>query len=336
MARKPAALSKKEDIEAVPIDQEVVIDTGAPDDPIVAIEPDDAPPPEKKEPTKRKVEEPDDVADLKKQLADLKLAEEASRAQLQRDLDEARKQARELEARGAAQAATELELQLDAVENAIAAAESEAASAQQMFAQAAADGEYQKQADAQLKLSRAAARLESLESGKQALEGRIEQAKKAPVRTESSTDPFEANIANLPDAAKTWLRGHRDYMTDARKNAKIQAAHWDTLDAGHQAYSPAYFEALEINLGLKQKPDPDVDDDPPEPRSRTVSAPVHRDPPSPTTGRPVSNRITLTAEQREIARASMPHLQPGEAEKIYAQNLIKLNGLKQAGHYSER
>lgn len=340
MARKPA-LSKKEDIEAVPLDREIVIDAGA-EDPVVTIERDEEP--EKKEPPQKappvQMEEPEEVADLKKQLAALQQAEENSRSlleQRQRDLEEANRRARELEERNTAAAANELELQLDSVLNAINAAESEAASAQQAFQQAAMNGEYQAQAEAQLKMSRAAARLESLESGKNALEMRLEQAKKAPPptqKTESPVDPFEANIANLPDPAKTWLRGHREYMMDTRKNAKIQAAHWDVLDEGHKAYSPDYFESLEVKLGLRQAKTED-DDPPPETRSRTVSAPVTREVPSPTTGRPTSNRVTLSAEEREIARSSMPHLAPGEAERLYAQNKLKLNGLKAAGHYRE-
>lgn len=338
MAKRPAALSKKEDIEAVPLNQDVVIDAG--DDPIVLIEQDGETDPEKGKPSKQplKTEESSEVADLRRQLAALEQAEASSRAmaeQRSRDLDEANRRHKELEERHSAQATNELELQLDSILNAITAAEAEAASAQQSFEQAAANGEYKAQADAQLKLSRAAARLESLESGKQGLETRIEQAKKTPPKTESSPDPFEANIANLPDAAKIWLRGHREYMTDARKNAKIQSAHWDVLDEGHQAYSSAYFNALEIKLGLKRKPEEEDDEPIPEPRSRTVSAPVTRETPSMVTGKTGNNRVTLSAEEREVARSSMPHLAPGEAERIYAQNKLKLNGLKQQGHYRE-
>jgi hypothetical protein len=49
-----------------------------------------------------------------------------------------------------------------------------------------------------------------------------------------------------------------------------------------------------------------------------------------------SNRITLTPAQREIARISMPHLSPVEAEKAYARGLARLAEEKRNGNYQDR
>lgn len=343
MAKRP--LKKKEDIEAVPLDQDVELDLSADDDPVVVVTNDG----DKKEPPKKTnghepppaVQAEDDAAALRKQLDDLRAAENARNAELQRQVDEANRRAQELEQQSSQHQNQQLEAEYDSVLNAIAASESEANAAQAAYEKAAELGDYKAMGEAQRKISRAEARLESLDQGKAALEARREAAKTAsPKKDATNQDPFEQAIAQLPDAAKTWLRGHRDYMTDQRKNIKIQAAHFEVLDEGVQAYSPEYFESIETKLGLRQKKVTTDDDDNPDPeppaRRAPVSAPVSREVASPSTGRSTPTKITLTAEEREMARLSMPDTDPGEAEKIYAQNKLKLQQLKNSGHYSER
>ena len=61
-----------------------------------------------------------------------------------------------------------------------------------------------------------------------------------------------------------------------------------------------------------------------------MSAPVSRDAPNLSTGRPQSRTITLSPAQRDAARIS------GISETEYAKNLIRLNELKAQGHYQER
>jgi len=89
-----------------------------------------------------------------------------------------------------------------------------------------------------------------------------------------------------------------------------------------------YFSFLEQRLGYSatQEDDvPDADDDQPQ---APVSAPPSRAATNPGTGRQTGTRITLTPEQREIARLS------GIDEITYAKNLQKLNGMKADGHYN--
>jgi hypothetical protein len=335
------ALRSKEEIAAVPVDQPVELDLSPADDPIVVVEKDE---PQPKPEPRPKVTVQDPPADepseretsLQKQLDDLKKAEATRASELERQLAEARKQAQEFEARSAEHQTGELEAQYDSVLNAIGAAESEAQAAENALAQAAERGDYKAQAEAQRKLSRAEASLLNLEQGKSALEAKRESIKNTPViKKDLNADPFENAIAALPEPAKVWLRGHREFMTDARKNAKIQSLHWEAQDAGHAAYSPGYFEFIEVGTGLRRAPAVEDDDDQPEPRRAPVSAPVSRDPPSPTTGRTTPQRVTLTAEERDIARSSMPNTDPGEAERIYAQNKLKLQQLKRDGFYKD-
>lgn len=334
------ALRSKEEIAAVPVDQPVELDLSGIDDPIVVVEKDEEPPkkPEPRPKVTREdlpAEEPSErETSLQKQLDDLRKAETTRAAEHERQLAEARQRAQESEAKSTEHQNAELEAQYDSVLNALAAAESDATSAEIALAQAAERGDYKAQAEAQRKLSRAEASLLNLEQGKGALEAKREAIKTAPAKKDTPGDPFEAAIAALPDSAKTWLRGHREYMTDQQKNVEIQYFHNQVLREGHPAYSPAYFESLETKLGMRQAKTDD-DDEPEEPRSRTVSAPVSRDPPSPTTGRAAPQKVTLSAEEREIARSSMPNMEPGEAERVYALNKLKLQQAKREGHYRD-
>lgn len=328
------ALSKKEEIEAIPLEKPVTIETADPEDTEVngaALQPDVAPgalPPPAQTTDKPDKSDDDEVASLRKQLQELQQADANSRAALSqaeaaRETD--RKRQQEMEAELARSQGEAMQSQYDAILNAIGAATAEAETAERDMANAIAAAEPDKQADAQRRLARAEARLERLEPGKEEFEHRLKalrERKPEPARPAPS-DPFEAQIAALPDPAKNWLRGHREYMTDPRKNAKIQAAHWDALDAGHQAYTPGYFETLEEKLGMREPPkktdeNPDV----------VVSAPVSRDAPSPTTGKPTNTRITLSPDQRQAAKDS------GVDEITYAKNLLKLQQLKSQGHYS--
>lgn len=345
MAKKP--LRTKEAIAAVPLDQPVDLDVS--DDPIVDIVTDDA---DKSEPKKKvngaelRAEPPepdDDAVALRKQLDDLKKAEETARNQAvehERRAQEAIRRAQELEQQNTQHQGQQLEAEYDSVLNAISASESEANAAQAAYEKAAELGDYKAMGEAQRKISRAEARLESLEQGKGALEARIETAKTiAKDRKDNplTQDPFENAISALPDPAKNWLRGHREYMTDQRKNLKIQNAHFEVLDDGVTAYSPEYFVAIETKLGLRQAPKADDDDpdDTPPTRRTPVSAPVSREVASPSTGKSTPTKVTLTAEEREMARLSMPNTDPGEAERIYAQQKLKLQQAKNAGHYRE-
>lgn len=334
------ALRSKEEIESVPVDQPVELDLSANDDPIVVVEKDDEPA-KKPEPRPKVTQDPpvEELSEresaLQKQLDDLRKAETARAAEHERQLAEARQRAQDLEARSAEYQNSELEAQYDSVLNALAAAESEAQSAENALAQAAERGDYKAQAEAQRKLSRAEASLLNLEQGKSALEAKRESLKNTPIKKDPpANDPFESAIAALPDSAKTWLRGHPEFMTDPRKNAKIQALHWEAQDAGHAAYSPGYFEFIEVGTGLRQAKVED-DDDQPEPRRAPVSAPVSREIASPATGKVTPQKVTLSAEERQTARDSMPGMDPGEAERIYAQNKLKLQQLKREGHYRD-
>lgn len=278
------------------------------------------------------VQEDEEKVALRKQLADLKAAEETRAAReraLEAERDEARRQAQQHQV----QYQTDLErANLNTILNAIEANKSEADRAQADYESAIADSDHKRAAEAQRRMSRAEAQIGQLEQGKEVLEAQIQMAEARAKEPPRTTDPVEASIARLPDPAKAWLRKNREYMTDQRKNAKIQALHWQVIDEGHDAFSTGYFESLETHLGMREKPKPKTEEvREPEPARRNppVSAPVTRDVPSVTTGKPASTRVTLSPAEREAAKFS------GITEQEYAKQKLRLQQEKAAGHYSE-
>ena len=338
---RPAPLKTKEEIAKVPLTEPVDLEledkveveipldkgdakTAAPVKPVPVVEPE------------KSIELPE-VSDLQKQLENLTKAEKLARdnlaaEQTKRQDAERREQESKQEAtkhRGDAEQA-----KYDAVLNAIAASQAEADSAQKEDETATAESNWKVAAEARRRLARAEARLVSLEDGKAAFEAQREEAKtvKQEVRPVAS-DPLEAHIAQIAvnDVEKGWLRSHKDYLIEPRKNARLGAAHYDAEDAGHRRGSDGYFQFIEERLGLRE-PVKKVEDEEVEMetrRSPSVSAPVSRDNISTSTGKPSSTRITLSPEQRQAAKDS------GISEIEYAKQVLILQQAKREGRYGE-
>lgn len=319
----------QEEAAAVPTDEPVLIELTAESSGVAA---ESEPKNVVTEPIVEKKEEPE--SPLQKQLDDLKKAEAEARRQL------AESQQREAAAiRAANQRGEQLyqahgereQAQYDAVLNAIGAATAEADKAQNDLAAAMSASDFTVAAEAQRRLSIATTRLVQLEDGKVAFESRQEQQKPEPIRQERQVDPIDA-MTHLSARQRDWLKSHRDAQTEPAKLARLGAAHWDALEAGHAQDSDAYFQVLEERLGYRKPAAKEDDEGEPEPqrRSMPVSAPVTRDSPSPSTGRLTSTRVELSASQREAARIS------GVTDVEYARNFLRLEDLKKQGHYQER
>lgn len=278
----------------------------------------------------QKDNEEDAALALQKQLEDLKKSEEIQRTQREqaiRERDEALKRAQEREIEASASRKEAEDSQFDAVSSALAAATAEAEKAQQDIESALNLGDTKAQAEAYRRLSRAETNVARLEDGKSEIEARRKEAPKESPAASKTVDPLDKT--SLPDAAKSWLRSHPDYLSDPRKNSKIQALHWDVIDEGHAPFSTAYFDSMEQHLGLREAPKR-VEQEQPRTQERTnlVSAPVSREVPSGGQQRQQGGKINLTVEQQEFARIA------GVTDAEYARNLKKLNEAKANGQYT--
>jgi hypothetical protein len=145
--------------------------------------------------------------------------------------------------------------------------------------------------------------------------------------------PLEERLALLPDlteAKRQFIRAYPEMIDDPANGA----LHFQALDRGHADDSDSYFAFIEAGLKAKnERPKPTapmIEPKPPQPRV-VVAAPVSREAISITSGQPVTSKITLTPEQREAAKFSMPGIPAAEAERRYAANLIRLEQARRAG-----
>lgn len=234
----------------------------------------------------------------------------------------------------------------NSVLTAIAAEQSAIDKAEADYAAAASVGDWSAASKAQRVMATASARLTSLEAGKDTFEARRDTTRETPQqrREESRSTPAELSVdqqidaIQVPDNAKAWLRKHPEFVIDKAKLDRLGAAH-NYLEKVENVtpFSQAYFDALDTRFGFKEP-----ERAPPAPqtqrRSMPVSAPVSRDVPTTSGQRQSSSKITLSEEQRRIARNSFtaPDMTDAQKELLYAKNLRKLQDMKANGSYSER
>ena len=231
----------------------------------------------------------DGIEGLKKQLE----AEKSRREAAERKAQEAAAQVHQAKAE-----VDDTNLQL--ISNAIETVKGHTSSLRAAYAQAMAQGAYDKAADIQMEMSTNAAKLLQLENGKQAMSER-------PKTPPPVSDPVEALAAQLTPRSAAWVRAHPECARDPRMFRKMLRAHEDATDDGISPDTDEYFAAVEARLGFNRAAErAESDDDGTELAAKTVSrrsspaaAPVSRSAPS-SPGNP--RVVRLSAEEREVAR----------------------------------
>jgi len=205
------------------------------------------------EPEQKQEEQGDPVAELKKQYDEIQAqqkqdqeARETAEARA-RAADQARQQAEEQ----AQSARTETQqTRYGAAEQGIENAKAAALAAKSEYKAAMEAGDWAKAADAQERLADARGDLRFHEQMKNAWEMQQQQ----PQRQQPAGDPVDDYINRVaqqtPNSAN-WLRNHRDWITDQKKNARLTAAHWDAVSEGLTVDSPQYFDHVERKIGMK-------------------------------------------------------------------------------------
>src|SRR6266704_919944 len=335
-------LRTKEEIAAVPSDESVMIALEPEGTVILDKEADGAASKAKEEADNKpalkakEIEEEDITSDLKKQLEDLRRANDESNKRIQQEI--AARQAAEQRGREREQEASRSQIraedaEYDAILNAIGAAESEAEAAQRDISLATEASDSKAVGEASRRLARAESRLSQLEDGKIAIEhaktAAAARAREQPEQQRASEKPtveqYIDQLPNLLPSQRDWLKEHPDTLTDQRKNLRLQGAHVEAEDKGLRPGTAKYFSYIEERLGYKE-PEQEEEDNVSEQEPRTpVSAPPSRSATNPATGRSTATRITLTPAQREAARDS------GVDEITYARNLQKMQQMKAEG-----
>jgi hypothetical protein len=184
--------------------------------------------------------------------------------------------------------------------------------------EAMAAGDYDTAVTIQEQISINAAKLLQLQNGKDALEERLKNPQ--PV----VNDPVERIASQLSPRSAAWIRQHPDVVRDRAAYEAMVRAHNHAVGEGHVLDSDAYFQHIEMRLGMR-KPQPVVDDGedvalsaaaaPVQKRSAPAAAPTTRTASSTPSK---SQVVRLSAEMREMA--SMMGMSPED----YAKNMVAL------------
>lgn len=228
---------------------------------------------EEQKPEKQEEKQEDPVQNLAKQYEELKAkndADEAARLAAERRAQEATQYAqRALQEAEHARSQT-AETEFGSITHGLSAAEAEAEAGATEFARAMEAGDFAAAAKAQRRMSKAESRIERLEEIKANVERRREEPREAP-QYQQPTDPVEAYVQGRTERTAGWIREHRDFVVDPRKNAKLTAAHFDAVGEGLTPDTDAYFAHVETRLGLRSESN---GQEPPKPRRQAPVAPV--------------------------------------------------------------
>lgn len=337
----PADLPVMEDHTPPTEDVEIVLADEPGGDAEIELAPAPAPEPEPA-PQPQPAPSPDDAL--------VRAAEATRRAEeLQRANAELLRRDREREAQLAREQTGREDAEYNSVLTAIAAEQGSLAKAKSDYATAAAAGDWEAAAEAQDAIAAARTQLVDLERGKQSFETRrAEPPAQRPAPAPAAAAPpadFEQKVANLgvPDNAKSWLRQHPEFIDDVSKNQELGSAHNYIVGRKKiEPFSQAYFDALDTEFGFKAAPAAAPQPEPqpqPQPQRRSIpmTAPVSRDVPTASGQRQPSSKITLTAEERQIARTSFtaPDMTNEQKELAYARNKQRLQQMRANGAYPQ-
>lgn len=325
---KQQVYSNDDDLIRVPLDQEVLVQIDPEDDGKAAVKLD-------KEPADKKVSTEVSVDDTVKTLNDQIEALKVSNQEAEKRLRVEQTRVRQIEeaARGIAQEAEGYRSaaersQHNNLKSYLQSAQSDQETHKKDYAAFLEAGDFVNAAEAQAKMSRAAARVvdaeKTLAQFEVAQEEERERVKTAPQRqpVQQETGDVIASIDSNPGwlpEEKKYLKQHPELLTDNQKNAELGIAYNRAMAKNLSRGTPEYFAFIDDFMGFK--PTAKVQDD--EPEDRDAAAPVRRENAG---GRTIvkPNQVKLSPEQREIARNM------GISELGYARQQLRLQSEKVA------
>jgi len=331
MARE-RAYSDDKDLMKVPLDEEVLVlvpgETVETEDKVESKDIDD----------KKKIEvETDDetVKKLNEQVEALRAANTKANEEIL--AEQAKRQRVEQEAYRLAQGAISLKTEAEKsqhgqLKSALESAQNEQESHKKDYLAFLEAGDFVQAAEAQSKMSRAAARVVAAEGNLaqfETVKGEAEERTKIdaqlPPRQPQPVDVMTMidGNPNLLPSEKTFMKSHPELMTDNQKNAELGVAYNRAVAKGLSRGTPEYFSFIEEFMGYKEaSSSKKTDDDDDDTTARREAAPVRRDNSG---GRHQSkpSQVKLTPEMREIARNM------GISEIGYAKRFLELQDQKQ-------
>lgn len=191
------------------------------------------------------------------------------------------------------------------IEATITTKETEKAAILRELTEAKESGDYAAEVAAIDKLTTVNGDLKQAKLGKERIESEIESREETPATEDAKLEAWFEQTG-MGHASRQWLRGHKEFLTDPVKNAELTRAHHLALRAGHPANTPAYFEHVEQQLGLREAPEEET-------TTTTTPAPVpQREAPAPAA--PVSRTAGVGAGYQATGVAGI--LQQGNKFRV--------------------
>src|SRR5262249_18541656 len=170
----------------------------------------------------------------------------------------------------------------------------------------------------------------------------VNQPQHAEEPREPQVPTLEEAIASLPPRMQRWYRNDPELATNPEKAAKLQYMHHVARREVGEEFTDPYFDRMESMLGLAPSANgqarPIERPSAPAPAPRRVeqpvrqqrsavpmSAPVHREVPSMSSGRPQSFRAPLTRDELLIAQ------QCGQTPAQYQEQKERMLRMKASG-----
>lgn len=304
----------------------------------------------------------DGIEDLKRQLAEANHRAETAHALAEserRRADEEGRRAAEA-SRAAAEnsvaastaAADAREREYESILNAHTAVSNSLVALKDQLTTAQTNGDFAAASDLQVKISQAAAKLERLDDGKQAIEAARNASQPQPTRRAApaetqeqfngrawSNQEYENVMRGCTSTTAAWMRANPRYGTDPNFRRQIQGAHNLVTGQGIQPDTDQYFRRVEELVGIRQEQpalQPQTEGGPAvsaaaKPvQTRTspqVAAPPSRSVPSPQNPAGGNqNTVQLTPAMREMAKIMFPKTKPTDLDPdvAYARHLAAL------------
>lgn len=183
-----------------------------------------------------------------------------------KEKDDARRRA-EMAERQARDAQTRVaQSELAAVDSSILAVEAERDAIKRELKDALERGDVDGTIVAQERLAEAVSTLKELKDGKTNVQK---------IQTETPSDPVESYISRFSPRSQEYLRQRKDLVTDATKNKKLIAAHYEAEAEGLAPDTDAYFDYIDQKLGYGGDAETETPAKTPS-RRATPAAPVSR------------------------------------------------------------
>lgn len=328
-------------------------DSAAPTETTVVVQPETTPLVEKTEQTPAVLtDSPQDALNaLKQQLAQRETELSAARDLANRETSARQgfeRMARDNAGRAEQFRSQASEASYESVVSALSSAQTQQEHIQQQISEAMEKGDFPLAGKLTTEAAKVGAKLVNLEDSKARIESErasppVQQVEQQPSRVQETLDQFftrtwnqaefDSYINSRTPATAAWLRSNTRFAGDPNFRQKVAAAHqFLTTVRGISPDTPEYFQSVEEAVGTRQPGVSSVTKtDPVSMAAQPVATAPARTlapaaPPSrnvPTSGRANPTQITLSPEQRAIARQLLAHVVKDgkDPEVVYAQQL---------------